>query len=84
MLETGEIHHLVRSAEDFQSFVDEVNDQGSFYELFTAVERTGRDQEPTLAQPTIDEIDFMMLGWLRLVWKAHQEPVRGQTMFGQA
>lgn len=72
MPETDDIHRLIQSEEDFDAFIAKVNDQGSFYEIFTAVERTGIETEQVLEQTTIDEIDHFMLGWMRLLWEAHR------------
>ena len=73
MADKDEVHQLVRSEAGFESFIEEVNDQASFYGVFVAVEKLGRETEPGLEQNTIGEIDYMMLGWLRLLWEAHHQ-----------
>lgn len=72
MPDTDPIHELVRSEPDFEALIAKVNDEARFYELFTSVEGVGRETDMILDVETIHEIDHYMLGWMALLWEAHQ------------
>jgi|GEM_PF-6752227 len=80
MPDTDQIHELVRSEPDFEAFIAKVNDDARFFELFTSVEGVGREMELILDVETIPEIDHFMLGWMALLWEAHQlEPAHEEA-----
>jgi len=70
MEDTEEVLEILEAG-DFESVVADLNDPSSLYEFYVAVEDIGQETAESLDLGLIPDLDPVMIGWLALLWEAH-------------
>lgn len=72
MPDTEELHGLIDAYDSFYALLDDLNTEQYSFEVLAAIEGIGKD----IDQTNLEEYECLThieMGWLRMVWEAHQE-----------